>query len=41
MINTCEPGCKFVATKYELGGSFGKSFKGDCYELGITPNFKF
>jgi hypothetical protein len=31
---------KFLATKFEFGGSFGVSLEGDCHELEVTPNLE-
>jgi hypothetical protein len=31
---------KFLATKFEFGGSFGTSLEGDCQEVEVTPNLE-
>jgi hypothetical protein len=35
----CSEG-KFLVTKFELEGNFGKSFEGDSHEIEITPNLE-
>ncbi len=29
-----------MVTKFEFGGSFGMSLKGDCHEVEVTPNLE-
>jgi hypothetical protein len=39
-LNNLTPKGKFLVTKFEFGGSFGMSWKGDCHEVEVTPNLK-
>jgi hypothetical protein len=32
---------KLLITKFEFGGSFGKSLQGDCHEIEVTLNLEF
>jgi hypothetical protein len=31
---------KYLVTKFDFGGSFGRSLEGDCHEIEVTPNLK-
>jgi hypothetical protein len=31
---------KFLVTKFEFGGCFVMSLKGDCHEIEVTPNLE-